>query len=310
MPRVFTIGESLIDIIFKDDQPISAKAGGSMLNTSVALGRLGVPIQFISDFGKDQPGRLLEKFLHENQVGIDNVERYNNSKTSLALAFLNEKNDASYSFYKSNRAQKLNNVNIEFEENDILLFGSYYALEDSVRDSLLRIVLAAHKAGALIIYDPNFRKPHLHELDRLKEKIIENISFADIVKASDEDLELIFQANSVDVAYQRIVESGCGNLIYTSNKNDVLVRAQGISAQVTPPSINPVSTIGAGDNFNAGIIWTLFREAISKKDIEHLPEKWWEKITATGVAFATDVCMHYDNYISVEFAVKVLRDEI
>jgi fructokinase len=310
MPRVFTIGESLIDIIFKDNQPVSANAGGSMLNTSVSLGRLGVPVQFISDFGKDQIGNILEEFLLQNQVGTDYVERYDDNKTSLALAFLNDKNDAQYSFYKNITHNRLKNIKIEFEEGDIFLFGSYYALDDTVRESLLRILLSAHEAGAIIIYDPNFRKPHLNELERLREKINENISFADIVRASDEDLELIFNANSADEAYQKIVQSGCNNLIYTSNKNEVVVRVQGMSANLSIPSIEPVSTIGAGDNFNAGLVWTLFREEISKKDIEHLPKKWWEKIAGMGIAFATDVCLQYDNYISIEFAVKVLKNEI
>jgi fructokinase len=310
MPRVFTIGEALLDIIFKDNQPVSAIAGGSMLNTSVALGRLGVPVQFISDFGKDEIGNILEKFLHDNQVGTDFIERYDSYKTGLALAFLNAENDATYSFYKNNPATRLNNISINFERNDILLFGSYYALDDSVRDSVLKMVKSAHEAGAIIIYDPNFRKPHLHELDRLIGKIIENISYSDIVRASDEDLDFIFDAGSANEAYQKIAECGCDNLIYTSQKNDVLVHSKQLSVRIPVHSIQTLSTIGAGDNFNAGLIWTLFSEGVLKKDIPKLSQKKWGKIAGMGIDFATDVCLQYDNYISLEFARKVLKGKV
>ena len=54
MPVIYTIGETVFDIIFELDQPVAAKAGGSLLNTSVSLGRLGLPVQFISEYGTDK----------------------------------------------------------------------------------------------------------------------------------------------------------------------------------------------------------------------------------------------------------------
>jgi len=57
--KVYTIGETVLDIIFKNNQPVSAKAGGSVLNSSVSLGRLGVDVYFISDYGSDEVGAML-----------------------------------------------------------------------------------------------------------------------------------------------------------------------------------------------------------------------------------------------------------
>ena len=63
MKKIYTIGETVYDIIFKNCQPIAAKAGGSMLNSSVSLGRLGLPVSFISEIGKDQVGGFIFVFL-------------------------------------------------------------------------------------------------------------------------------------------------------------------------------------------------------------------------------------------------------
>ena len=56
--NVYTIGEATFDIIFKDSKPKDAKVGGSVLNTSVSLGRLGILVNFISAFGNDEVGNM------------------------------------------------------------------------------------------------------------------------------------------------------------------------------------------------------------------------------------------------------------
>ncbi len=47
MRKIYGIGETVFDIIFKNGQPQAAKPGGAMLNSSVSLGRIGLPVSFI-----------------------------------------------------------------------------------------------------------------------------------------------------------------------------------------------------------------------------------------------------------------------
>src|ERR1035438_659703 len=85
--KVFAVGETVWDIIFKNGTPLTARAGGSMLNTSVSLGRCGIPVSFISEIGNDEPGRHIFNFLSGNKVSTDYVQRYSDGKTAIALAF-------------------------------------------------------------------------------------------------------------------------------------------------------------------------------------------------------------------------------
>ncbi len=302
MPRIFTFGETVYDIIFKNELPVAAKAGGSMLNTSVSLGRMDLDISFITDMGKDKIGDSILTFLSRNGISTNYIQQYPNHKTAIAIAFLNEQNDAIYSFYKDFPEKRLTGLNPEFEEGDIVLFGSFFAITESLRPALNSILADAHQKGCIIIYDPNFRKPHLHELEKLKPFILENIALADLVRGSDEDFHLIFGANTPHEAFKVLLDKGCGNMIYTANRNDVLMMSQNNSISVSVPEIVPVSTIGAGDNFNAGVIWTLANNEVSKKEMEHLPVKIMEMILSNGISFASEVCKSYDNYISEEFA--------
>ena len=67
-------------------------------------------------------------------------------------------------------------------------------------------------------------------------------------------------------------------------------------------AIETRSTIGAGDNFNAGILFGLLREGIGKADLPNLSQADWAKIIQCGIDLSSEVCQSYDNYVSREFA--------
>ena len=301
MRKIYAIGETLLDIIFKNDQPRTAKPGGAMLNSVVSIGRIGLPVYFISEYGIDDTGNLVDSFLSGNGVNTKYVNRYRDGNTSLALAFLNDKNDARYTFYKNRLPGKKNMTFPVIEKDDIILFGSYYSIWTEIREVFKDFILGARDKGALLIYDPNFRRSHLSELDDVKPMIIENMKMANMVRGSDEDFKNIFNADTPDKAYSEIADF-CPLMVYTANTEGVFVKTHSFEGRFPVRKIEPVSTIGAGDNFNAGIITSLYTGEINTGQLEDLSGNNWEKIISTAVGFATDVCLSYDNYISLEFA--------
>ncbi|HEX2921798.1 MAG TPA: PfkB family carbohydrate kinase [Bacteroidales bacterium] len=301
MRKIYGIGETVLDIIFKNGHPQAAKAGGSVLNSVVSMGRMNLPVSFISEYGKDEVGSIIDLFLKENGVDTSFVYRYKDGNTSLALAFLNEKNDAKYSFYKNYPGKRLDVVFPGVNENDIVQCGSFYAIWPEIRNKFRSFLMKSKERGAMILYDPNFRKFHLSDLDELKPMIIENMEMAEIIRGSDEDFRNIFGVNDVDSAWQSI-EGYCKCLVYTANEHGVHVRTSSFSGSYPVNKIVPVSTIGAGDNFNAGMITSFYRNKIEKNDLQKLGQKEWSEIIGTAVAFATHVCLSYENYVSVEFA--------
>jgi fructokinase len=301
MRKIYGIGETVLDIIFKDGAPQTAKAGGSVLNSMVSMGRIGLPVSFISEYGQDDVGNMIDKFLKENGVNTSPVHRYKEGSTSLALAFLDDKNDAHYTFYKDYPGKRLETEFPEIRKNDIVQCGSFYAIWPEIREKFKRFVKNAGDNGGLVLYDPNFRKSHLSELDELKPLIIENMEMAGILRGSDEDFRNIFGAENPDETWE-IVSKYCKCLVYTSNASGVFVRTPSFSGKFPVHKINPLSTIGAGDNFNAGMITSIYKNNFYADQMESLTEKEWKIIISTAVDFATEVCMSYENYISMEFA--------
>jgi fructokinase len=306
MRRIYGIGETVLDIIFKDDQPQAARAGGSVLNSVVSMGRMDLPVSFISEYAADAVGRLIDDFLRKNGVDTSFVYRYQDGATALALAFLDEKNDAHYTFYKDYPGKRLDLDFPSIEAGDIIQCGSFYAIWPEIREKFLSFISGAYNKGALVLYDPNFRKSHLSEIDLLRPLIIENMKFTSLVRGSDEDFRNIFGVATPDEAWE-VVRNYCKCLVYTANADGVFVRTPGFSGKFPVKRITPVSTIGAGDNFNAGILTSIHHKNIRRDQLEHLDHNEWSEVIETAVAFATHVCLSYDNYISTEFATALKK---
>ena len=301
MRKIYGIGETVFDIIFKNEQPRAAKAGGAMLNSTVSLGRIGLPVSFISEYASDNVGKIIDNFLSENGVGTAYVDHYKDGKTKLALAFLNERNDASYTFYQDYPEKRLNIDLPMIRKNDIILYGSIYSITSEIRKKFMNLITKAKENAAIVIYDPNFRPSHSSDLEKLMPMIIENMQAAKLVRGSNEDFKNIFGANTPDEAW-KAVSKYCNCLVYTANSDGVYVRTISYSGKFGVKAIKPLSTIGAGDNFNAGMMAAIYLNQITSDKIDKMGEEDWAKVISMGVDFATNVCLSYENYISLEFA--------
>lgn len=300
MRNVYGIGEALLDIIFKNDQPINAVAGGSTLNAIVSLGRMNHNVYLISETGNDRIGDTIDRFLVSNGVSDQYLFRREGSRSPLALAFLNEKNDAEYEIFKDYSSQALSGQIPPFQANDIVMYGSFFSLNSSVRPQLIRYLESARKNGAILIYDPNYRNHHSHKTNGLIKTIEENFSLAHIVRGSNEDFKNIYGIKEETEMAER-VRKFCPNVIVTANSNGVFLKTDKIKQWFPTPKIKPISTIGAGDNFNAGLVHGILTTNILTNKINDLDENQWSNIITPAIAFASDVCGSLENYVSKDY---------
>lgn len=306
MRSVFGIGETILDIIFKEEQPYKAVPGGSVFNGLVSLGRLQVPVTFISEVGKDQVGDLILRFMAQNHISTQYIDRFPDGKSPISLAFLDANRNAKYAFYKDYPTQRLEVPFPRIEADDIFIIGSYYALNPALRPRIVEFLQYAHERKAIIYYDLNFRKAHAHEAIRLMPTVLENLEYADIVRGSDEDFLNLFGEQAGDRVYADHIQFYCDRLITTYGAKGVDLYTSRFKQHYDALAIEPQSTIGAGDNFNAGLIFGLLKEDVRLKDLADLTPDSWERIIRHGMALAGEVCQSYDNYISTDFASRYL----
>jgi fructokinase len=250
-------------------------------------------------FGDDQVGDIASWFLKENYISDEYVTRYEGN-SRVALAFLDENNNANYTFFRPDVEISLNFP--DPGQDDIVLFGSSFAVKDEGREELLEFIESSGNNGSLILYDPNFRKTNARNLDQIKRRVEENIRLADVVKGSDEDFKNLYGADDVNQARKVLSEIKNVSLVYTAGEKGVWVKSPSFEKSYQVPPIQPVSTIGAGDAFSAGVIYRLFTMGIRKNEIHEMRKEQWDQIINTSMDFAQHVCMHYDNYLSQTFA--------
>lgn len=310
MRKVIGIGETVLDIIFKNEQPIAAVPGGSVFNGLISLGRSGINTTFISETGNDRVGRNIIQFLNDNHVDASNISVYPETKSPVSLAFLNEQNDAEYVFYKDHPNDKLDFVYPDIQADDVVMFGSYYAVNPVIRPQMQSFLEYAHNHGAILYYDVNFRASHRGEVMKLRANILENLEYADIVRGSKEDFEVMFNMKDAETVYRSQISFYTKNFIYTQGAEPLEVRGVGgLSKQYPVAPMETVSTIGAGDNFNAGFVYGLLKTGVTREMLENgLQESLWDEIIDQAQQFSANVCKNIQNSVDADFAAQKERE--
>ena len=303
MRKVIGIGETMLDIIFKNGKPIEAVPGGSTFNGIVSLGRAGVKTVFVSETGNDRVGEYVRDFLRDNNVDTSALNVFQETKSPVSLAFLDKDNNADYIFYRDQKHDHMDFAYPDIQKDDIVVFGSFYAVNPALRPQVSGLLEYARQRGAIIYYDVNFRKAHQADVMKVTPNLIDNLEYADIVRGSKEDFEVLYKKDSAERVYRAETSFYCKRFIYTDGPNPVSVFSNnGFHKEYAMPKTETVSTIGAGDNFNAGFIYGMIKYGVTRDDVEQgLSEDVWDKLIATATAFSADCCKDIFNYISKEF---------
>ena len=301
MAIIYNVGETTYDIIFRDGKPTGAVVGGSVLNTAVSLGRLGFQVCFISRMGNDQIGDLSLQFLKENGINCDYITRFEGN-SRLALAFMDDENNATYEFYKADKSPSL--IFPDLEKDNIVTFGSTNALRDEGRNNLLIFLNQAHDKNVLTIYDPNIREFGALELIEVRRKFEENCQLTKVLKGSNQDFKRLYETENINEIYEKVKLLGVEVLIITSGSNPVKVQTPDFILTVPVEPVATVSTIGAGDNFTAGLVYGFSKCNVVSETVIKLGENDWVEIIGHAQKLAAEVCKSELNYISKEFAKK------
>lgn len=304
MAKVIGIGETVYDILFKNEQPVKAVPGGSVYNSIISLGRVGANAAFISEVGDDKIGNIILSHLRDSGVDSSSVCCFTGGKSPLALAFLNERNDAEYLFYKDYPNNRLEVDFPPIEKGDIVLYGSYFVLNPVLRDKTKAFLEYAKECGAILYYDINFRKNHVAERIKLGEALIENLEFADIVRGSADDFNYLYEMTDAEKIYKDKIKFYCPNFIFTSGAGDVKLFTKDFTETYPVKKVDVVSTVGAGDNFNAGVVYGLLCASAEREMLSSLVKEQWDKIISCGLDFSAHACTLIENYVDKEWAVN------
>jgi fructokinase len=274
---ILCCGEALIDmipVVGPDGQAAFAPlSGGAIFNTSIALGRLDIPVGLLSGISNDLLGMQLADELCTSKVSSSLLIRSDRPTT---LAFVKLTNGhAEYTFYDENSAGRLIKASdlpdLPKTVSTVYFGGISLCAEPAA--STYETLFLREAATRVTMIDPNIRPSFITDEVAYRARLGRMISAADIVKVSDEDLDWIVPSDAaLEAKVETLHQMGAKIVIVTKGSDGASAYVYGEEAvHVSVPKVNVVDTVGAGDTFNAGFLAKLSQmNCLSKTSIKSL----------------------------------------
>lgn len=264
---ILCAGEALIDMLPREttagESAFAPHAGGAVMNTAVALGRLDVPVQFFSGISSDLFGDVLRDHLKASKVDFS-VAAVSDRPTTLAFVKLVD-GHASYAFYDENTAGRMLSPQDLPDANPDALFVGGISLAVEPCAAAYEALAAKHAADTVVMMDPNVRPSFIADEGAFRARMGRMIDHCDIIKMSDEDLAWFMPGETTEDAARRVVEGGVKLLCITEGAKGVTGYSADQDVFVAAEKAKVVDTVGAGDTFNAGLLASLHQAGVLTK---------------------------------------------
>jgi fructokinase len=270
-------GEALIDMLPRrsdaGEPAFAPYAGGAVFNSAIALGRLGVPVEFFTGLSDDFFGDMLRATLASSGVGTRFCQA-SSRPTTLAFVRLID-GHATYLFYDEGTAGRMlaeSNLPVLGDDVSAMLFGAISLIPEPC-GATYEALMARESRRRVMMLDPNIRPGFIPDKQKHLQRINRMMAMADIVKLSDEDLAWFGEAGAPEEIARRWLDRGPKLVIVTGGSKGATAYSRNHKVTVTPPKVAVVDTVGAGDTFNAGVLGSLHdQKLLTRSEIASLSE--------------------------------------
>ena len=256
-------GEALFDFFAQSPESMAtgqvdfrAIAGGSPFNVAVGLRRLGVDTALFAGLSTDYLGRRLKQVLVNEGVSTEYLHDLD-APTTLAMVALDASGSPAYSFRGEGCADRqLHGHHLPLLGPEVrgVHVGSFSLVVQPVGDTLLALV-KRESGQRLISLDPNVRLNPEPDIERWRQRISELIPYADVIKVSDEDLELLYPGQDAQQIARSWLNHRCQLVFLTRGSQGASVFSREHGQRSVPASpVQVADTVGAGDTFQAAVI--------------------------------------------------------
>jgi fructokinase len=259
---LLSCGDALIDFLPVQSADGRAAlmpvAGGSCLNVAIGMARLGTPAGFVGGLSTDLFGRLIADHAEASRVELRYATR---SAHPTTLAFVRMVGgEPQYAFYDEETAArhwKYRPGSIPFAEIDAVHIGSTTLVSRTGAAETLAMVEDA-RGSTTISFDPNCRPNLVSDKAGYVRRMEEFAAHADIVRLSDTDFAYIYDGGDLAGKAQSLLATGTSLFVVTRGiRGAIAWHRHGGAVEVAARPAKVVDTIGAGDSFQAGLLFAL-----------------------------------------------------
>ncbi|MED5019424.1 carbohydrate kinase family protein [Paenibacillus chibensis] len=225
--------------------------GSSSAITACALAGLGADVHFVSVVGDDDFGRFCVKELERMGVNTAHVIRKPELKTGVTLSFSTPSDRGLMTFPGSIPLLKPEDIHeAVLREADHVHFGSYF-LQDGMRPHWETLFAQLRSQGITTSFDTGWDVHdvwHRQGIDRL-------LPHTDLFIPSEEEVMHIYGADSLEEACGMLPAEAHTTAVKCGSRGAMLLEPGLAPEMVASFKVTPVDTTGAGDAFNAGLIY-------------------------------------------------------
>ena len=248
-PRILVIGEALIDIVREASGAEAEHVGGSPANVAVGLARLEHPVRLATAVGGDERGERIVEHLTARGVELT-AGSVTSHPTSTAQVTFDADRNATYEF-----DIHWNLAPVPVESDDVHLHAGSLATALEPGAGQAREAMATSREAATLSYDPNIRPGIMGDLESVKDGVEDLLTIVDVVKASSDDVELLYPGRSVEEVIDHWLSLGPALVVLTRGADGVTYRTRSSKPVSLPTGAGTVvDTVGAGDSFMAGLL--------------------------------------------------------
>jgi len=282
---ILCIGEAVIDMVQTHvaglGEVFLTLPGGCAYNTSIAIGRLGVPAAFLGRLSTNFFGDMQITRLRQNNVKDDLIIRCNQNPV-LAFIKVEEGKEPDYAFYDEGTADRLlspEELPAIPADTTCIVFGSISMAMEPIASTIEDVILREAKNKRVIAFDPNIRPFIIKDRNAYLKRFEKLAGVSTIVKISLEDFEYIIPNPDPQKALEKLLSMGTRLAIITLGPRGaiaMLKRDDGSVIRVSAPAerIPKVAdTVGAGDTFHGAFLsWLQTKDKMSHNAIDDLSE--------------------------------------
>jgi fructokinase len=259
---LLSCGDALIDFLpvksVDGRDAIVPVAGGSCLNIAVGMARLGAATGFVGGIASDLFGNIVANHATASGVKLDYAERSDHQCT---LAFVRTVDgEPQYAFYDVGSAAQnwtYRSGSIPFADVDAIHVGSTTLVGDAGAAQAFAM-LREVKGSATISFDPNCRPNLVKDKPGYVARMAEFAGVADIVRMSDVDFEYLYGNHDYARRAASMLEAGASLVVVTQGIRGVQAwHGKAGALQAEAPKVEVVDTVGAGDSFQAALLFAL-----------------------------------------------------
>jgi fructokinase len=275
---IIVCGEALVDLFVgrptPDGIPTEAVAGGSPYNVALGLGRLGSRVGFLSTIADDAFGDFLTLRLAEAGVDMRFVRRIPSS-TTLSVVATSATGEPHYTFHAeagADRALSAADLPDLPQEVRCIAAGSYALAVEPIASAIETLV--GREAGRRVVsIDPNIRARVIGDVAAFRPRLEALLAQATIVKASVEDLQLLYGGADPGEVAGTWLAQGAALVVVTRGGEGTVAYFGGGQVERGARPVSVVDTVGAGDSFHAALLAQLdSMDRLNPAALQHLGE--------------------------------------